>query len=90
MFQKKVARLLASILVSALLATSVIGYTSKAEDNVNSGEEIQILTEEGTQNDTQGIEENERNDIGMQDNDSAINQDSSEEVTDKPIEEEEI
>ena len=90
MVQKKVARLLSAMLVSTLLATSVIGYTSKAEDNVNSGEEIQIQTEEEKQNDTREIVETEHNDISVQNNDSVINQDSSDEVTENPIEEEEI
>ena len=88
MVQKKVARLLSAMLVSTLLATSVIGYTSKAEDNVNTGEEIQIQTEEEKQNDTREIVETEHNDISVQNNDSVINQDSSDEVTENPIEEE--
>ena len=38
MFRKKASRFLSAILVSVLVASSLGGYTSKAEDSTETGE----------------------------------------------------
>ena len=84
MFQKKAAKLLSVILVGVMLATSVTGYTSKADDNTDMGEELQIQTIEEPPCGEQVTSENN------QDEGSSINEDSSSEVTDTPTEEESV
>ena len=46
MFRKKASRFLSAVLVSALVASSLGGYTSKAEDSTETGEEILVQNEE--------------------------------------------
>ena len=84
MFRKKASRFLSAILVSVLVASSLGGYTSKAEDSTETGEEILVQNE-----DNEIIEEGQTEEgISAEETDSQ--EDSSGEVTETPVQEESV
>ena len=90
MFRKKASRFLSAVLVSALVASSLGGYTSKAEDSTETGEEILVQNEEAAQNeDNEIIEEDQTGeDVPAEETESQEN--SSSEVTETPVQEESV
>ena len=90
MFRKKASRFLSAILVSVLVASSLGGYTSKAEDSTETGEEILVQNEEAAQNEDNEIIEEDQTGEAVPAEETESQEDSSSEVTETPVQEESV
>ena len=90
MFRKKASRFLSAILVSVLVASSLGGYTSKAEDSTETGAEILVQNEETAQNEGNEIIEEEQTLEDASAEETESQEDSSGEVAEEPLQEESV